>query len=66
MDPKPDSRHRFDAAPPVIEPGHTFSTITEKISAIVLTRRHPLAWFIVSGIGFLFVNVLGCRSATCS
>jgi hypothetical protein len=23
---------------PVIEPGHTFGTVTEKISAIVLTR----------------------------
>jgi Ni/Fe-hydrogenase subunit HybB-like protein len=58
MDPKPPSPAAYDAPYPVIEPGHTFRTITEKISAIVLTKRHPLGWFVVFGIGFLFVNVL--------
>ncbi len=29
----------------VIEPGHTFSTVTDKIGAIVLTRKTPLGWF---------------------
>ena len=28
--------------PPVIAPGHTFSTVTDKISAIVLTRKTPV------------------------
>src|SRR6201997_3383644 len=32
--------------PPVIEPGHTFATVTDKISSIVLTRKIPLFWFI--------------------
>jgi Ni/Fe-hydrogenase subunit HybB-like protein len=45
--------------PPVIEPGHTFGSVTEKISSIVLTRKHPLVWFITTGIGFLLVNLLG-------
>jgi Ni/Fe-hydrogenase subunit HybB-like protein len=58
MDPKPPPPAAYDAPYPVIEPGHTFRTITEKISAIVLTKRHPLGWFVVFGIGFLFVNVL--------
>jgi Ni/Fe-hydrogenase subunit HybB-like protein len=44
--------------PPVIEPGHSFRSVTEKISAIVLTRRHPIGWFVTVAIGFLFVNIL--------
>ncbi len=43
------------AEPPVIAPGHTFGTITDKISAIVLTRRMPLGWLIGFGIAFLAV-----------
>jgi len=34
------------ADPPVIAPGHTFATISDKISAIVLTRGTPLGWFV--------------------
>jgi len=32
--------------PPIIGPGHTFATVTDKISAVVLTRRTPRWWFI--------------------
>ncbi len=32
--------------PPVIEPGHSYASVTDKISAIVLTGRTPLGWFI--------------------
>lgn len=39
---------------PVIEPGHTFSTVTDKISAIVLTRQTPRGWF----VGFALASVL--------
>jgi len=31
---------------PVIAPGHTFATVTDKISAIVLTRKTPTHWLI--------------------
>jgi molybdopterin-containing oxidoreductase family membrane subunit len=31
---------------PVIAPGHTFATVTDKISTIVLTRKTPLYWLI--------------------
>jgi Ni/Fe-hydrogenase subunit HybB-like protein len=48
---------------PVIEPGHTFKTITDKISAIVLVRRQPIAWFVTLAIGFLGVNALGVSVA---
>jgi len=45
--------------PPLIGPGHTFGSITDKISAIVLERRRtPLAWFIGFGIGFFLFLVL--------
>ncbi len=35
--------------PPVIEPGHTFATVTDKISAIVLTRPTSVQWLIAFG-----------------
>ena len=44
--------------PPLIGPGHTFGSITDKISAIVLGRRTPLAWFIGFGVGFFLFLVL--------
>ncbi|HEX7253979.1 MAG TPA: NrfD/PsrC family molybdoenzyme membrane anchor subunit [Thermoanaerobaculia bacterium] len=37
---------------PVIEPGHTFASVTDKISSIVLGRRTPLFWVVGFGIGF--------------
>ena len=43
---------------PVLAPGHTFRTITEKISSIVLTPHTPLAWFITTFIAFLGVMSL--------
>jgi Ni/Fe-hydrogenase subunit HybB-like protein len=44
--------------PPLIGPGHTFGSVTDKISAIVLGRRTPLAWFIGFGVGFFLFLVL--------
>jgi Ni/Fe-hydrogenase subunit HybB-like protein len=46
------------AAPPVIAPGHTFGSVTDKISSIVLTRRAPLGWWVGFAIAFAIVNVL--------
>ena len=40
---------------PVIEPGHSYRSITEKLSAIVLTKNTPMAWFITTAIGFMLV-----------
>ncbi|HEY6199436.1 MAG TPA: NrfD/PsrC family molybdoenzyme membrane anchor subunit [Candidatus Binatia bacterium] len=39
---------------PVIEPGHTYASITDKISAIVLTRPTPRLWY----VGFAFSSLL--------
>jgi molybdopterin-containing oxidoreductase family membrane subunit len=43
---------------PVIGPGHTFGSVTDKISAIVLTRRTPRGWWVGFGITFLLVLLL--------
>ena len=44
--------------PPFIEPGHTFGSVTDKISAIVLTGRTPRGWFIGFGLSFALLMVL--------
>ncbi len=43
---------------PVIEPGYTFATITDKISSIVLTRPTSTAWFVGFGVCFLITMML--------
>jgi len=43
---------------PVIEPGYTFASVTDKIGQIVLSRRTPLFWFVGFSISFLIMMVL--------
>src|SRR6516164_4048086 len=43
---------------PVIEPGHTFGTVTEKISAFVLTRPASNGWFIGFGLFFMVTMMM--------
>lgn len=43
---------------PVLEPGHTYGSVTEKISAIVLTRPTSRGWWLGFGASFLFVMLL--------
>jgi hypothetical protein len=43
---------------PVIEPGHTFASVTDKISAIVLTQRTPRFWYVGFALSFILVLVL--------
>src|ERR1700676_3973752 len=43
---------------PVIEPGHTYGTVTDKISAIVLTRPASLGWFAGFTLAFGVVMLL--------
>ncbi len=49
------------ANPPILEPGHTFGTVTDKISSFVLTHRTPRGWYVGFAIGFVGVMVL-CRT----
>jgi Ni/Fe-hydrogenase subunit HybB-like protein len=44
--------------PPVIEPGYTFGTVTDKISAIVLNRPTSTGWFIGFGVCFLLTMMM--------
>jgi Ni/Fe-hydrogenase subunit HybB-like protein len=43
---------------PVIEPGYTFGSITDKSSSIVLTRPTSLGWVVGFGAGFLVTMML--------
>jgi molybdopterin-containing oxidoreductase family membrane subunit len=43
--------HPESQRPPVIEPGHTFGTVTDQISSIVLEQPTPKGWI----LGFAFV-----------
>ena len=48
---------------PVIGPGHTFASVTDKISSIVLTTKTPVGWFFGFGIAFsLLMMLLGTVS----
>jgi Ni/Fe-hydrogenase subunit HybB-like protein len=42
--------------PPVVAPGHTPSTVTDKISSVVL-QRTPKWWYLAFGISFLLLMV---------
>ena len=44
--------------PPVIAPGHTFVSVTDKISGIVLTKETPIFWLAGFFVSFLLVLVL--------
>ena len=43
--------------PPVLEPGHTYSTVTDQISAIVLSERQPRSWWIGFSISLVLLMV---------
>lgn len=51
--PRGDERDR-----PILAPGHTSGSITDKISAIVLTRPTSRGWYLGFGIAFVLVMVL--------
>ena len=59
MDPEQADKALDSGVPlPLIEPGHTYATVTDKISAIVLTRPTPKFWYIGFGLSFIFVLIL--------
>ena len=43
---------------PIIAPGHTFGTVTDKISSIVQEKRSPKRWLVGFALSFLLVMVL--------
>src|SRR5262245_66644107 len=42
----------------IIGPGHTYATVTDKISSIVLTRKWSLHWLVGFAFSFLLVMLL--------
>src|SRR5215510_8681326 len=54
--------HGLDAVmqrtPPVIAPGHTFNSVTDTISNVVLTRRTSIGWFFGFFIAFSLLMLL--------
>jgi molybdopterin-containing oxidoreductase family membrane subunit len=52
-----------ESPPPVLEPGYTFASVSDKISAIVLTRKVGRGWFFAFGIAFMLVMGLLAASA---
>ncbi|HYE66822.1 MAG TPA: NrfD/PsrC family molybdoenzyme membrane anchor subunit [Pyrinomonadaceae bacterium] len=55
--PHDDVRMHLTTAP-VIEPGHTFASVTDKISSLVLQRRTPIGWFIGFAVSFTLTMML--------
>ncbi len=55
MPDSPQPKKTDDVDRRVLAPGHTFHSVTEKISAIVLTRHTPLSWFIGFAIAFMLL-----------
>jgi len=54
--PEPSPEERTAAA--IIRPGHTLSSVTDKISTIVLRRDTPRGWFLGLGVCFALVMLL--------
>jgi hypothetical protein len=50
---------------PILGPGHDFASVTDKISAIVLTRRTPKWWIVGFALVFAWVMIL-LVAVTCS
>jgi len=43
---------------PVIGPGHSFGSVTDKIASLVLTKKTPLGWFFGFGIAFSLLMLM--------
>ena len=49
---------RSRRSPPVIEPGHTYASVSDKIGSIVLSRKTPLFWIVGFFLSFLLAMAL--------
>ncbi len=47
-----------DGVPPVMGPGYTFRSVSEKISSITLARRTPRGWLLGFAVTFAFTMLL--------
>jgi molybdopterin-containing oxidoreductase family membrane subunit len=44
--------------PAIVDPGQTFASVTDKVSAIVLAKKTPLGWLVGFGIAFSLAMLL--------
>jgi len=42
----------------ILAPGYTFTTLTDKLASIALSRRTPFVWFVGAAVGFMLSMVL--------
>ena len=54
----PDGSASFSEQHPVLAPGHTYGSVTDKISSLVLVRPYNWRWFLGIGIGFALTMLL--------
>jgi Ni/Fe-hydrogenase subunit HybB-like protein len=59
----PDNAPHIRRLSPVLEPGHSYATVTDKIASIVLTRPVSLGWLAGFGLAFSVVMVLNVAVA---
>jgi Ni/Fe-hydrogenase subunit HybB-like protein len=62
----PDGGQRtaaVEAGHPVLAPGHTYASITDKISSIVLLQGTKRGWWFGFAVAFTFVMILNCAIA---
>jgi Ni/Fe-hydrogenase subunit HybB-like protein len=45
----------FRRAVPVINPGQSYASVTDKLTGLVLTKKTPLVWFFITGTFFMFL-----------
>ncbi len=60
VDPPSPNGHKaneYERPAPVLEGTHDYSSVTQKISGIVLTTYTPPSWFLAFGVGFLLLMV---------
>ena len=55
---EPNTEGPIHTTVPVVGAGLTFSSVTDKISSLVLKRKTPLWWFIGFAISFFLVQLL--------
>ena len=59
----PERPDALPPQPPVVAPGYTYASVTEKISGIVLTRRTPWFWIIAFTSAFVLFVLLNVAIA---
>ena len=55
---KPETAPTIHETQPLVGPGHDFASVTDKISAVVLTQPTPKVWFVGFAVGFALLNLM--------